>query len=350
MNFSLPSVIDPQLRMSGDETFPAEDDTPQEGLPSIKDQRIVVGLQSKVIIYHHTDMDGCGSAALAKHYFESLPVAPTIVCVPTDYNNPQPFVPDDIDEYIAVMVDLTRKDLLPMLAERAAYLIWIDHHLQPYTEMEKSGVVPAGIRNDEHSGIFLTWQYFYPDREVPNVVQAVNEFDMGVWTNDDPQHPRDSTKVHFGLVANQCLNVDHRIWRIVTDNDPDELTELYVRLAEVGKLAIAFELETSKETCKGTVWVGKLTGRPTLIGNFNPCYRRSVDSVFDPDKHDLILLYYITDGGQVSFSLYVSPTKTDDFNAAEFASKHGGGGHPAAAGFSLPLKQGLDFIAQCRVE
>jgi oligoribonuclease NrnB/cAMP/cGMP phosphodiesterase (DHH superfamily) len=328
---------------------PSESTTPDVGLASVLDESIPLHVDSKVICYHHTDADGIGSAAIVKQYFKRLPEPLEVECIPLDYSVKIYPKSSHIDEAIVVVVDLSRDDLLPELATKAAHLIWIDHHFDPYTKLESTGITPAGIRNKDHSAIFLTWQYFFPDRKVPKLIQAINEFDTGVWTSDDPQQPRETTKAYYGFVACKGLNVVSPIWDSLFDSVNDVELDWYDRFVTLGTPVIDFELQMFKDVAEVACWEGKVAGRSALLGNFNPCRRQSVWSKFDPEKHEIVLLFNITKSMDMSFSIYVSPTVTD-FNADQYAAKFEGGGHPQAAGFKMPIEKAWGYIKNCQIQ
>lgn len=123
-------------------------------------------LGKTVIIYHRTDWDGYTSGAVA------LKAIPNADLLGYGYNDPLPVV-NNYDTI--VLVDLTIPDRNWMV-ENADKLIWIDHHADAISRVNKDGI--EGIREDGIGACLLAWQYFFPDQEIPLHVALIATYDI----------------------------------------------------------------------------------------------------------------------------------------------------------------------------
>jgi len=185
-------------------------------------------------------------------------------------------------------------DELIELAETAAQIIVVDHHVTSRDRVEADPAVANAIEGRghdlhfdlSHSGAVLAWQYFCPDEPVPDLLRYVEDQDLWAW-----KLPRS----HEVNAAIGSFPLDFDVWDELTRRGIDEL-------ARDGE-PIGHEL--AKRAAFGHAW---------------GC------------------VYRVT-GDRISASLY----SIGDFDVSEIAVKLGGGGHRNAAGFSTPLRDWLEM-------
>lgn len=163
-------------------------------------------------IYHSIDLDGWMSAAIVKYWYEK--------------NHSNYFIQDGIDGqklYNGVstnnpgnkkinhvdsitFIGFNNGDKLPDLSEydkiimcdisfsgnvmreisHSAKLIWIDHHISSMNDVNKSyeewNLIPPiksilGIRDIHYAACELTWKYFFPNEEMPEIVRLLGRYD-----------------------------------------------------------------------------------------------------------------------------------------------------------------------------
>ena len=125
-------------------------------------------LKDTVILYHASCTDGFGSAfaAYSKYKDEAS-------YIPVRYQVPPPAGLDGKDVYI---LDFSYpKDTLQDLLSRTKSLTILDHHK---TAKDDVLSIPNSRYADDHSGAYLSWEFFHPTEPVPQLIKYVEDGDL----------------------------------------------------------------------------------------------------------------------------------------------------------------------------
>ena len=219
-------------------------------------------------------------------------------------------------------------------------IIWIDHHK---TSIEKFPTDIPGCRIDGVAACRLAWQWFaigepfppkawFVERKVsePLAVRLAGEYD--VW-----DHRGDGDlELQCGIRATlECAGAD--FWPLLLS---DHGTSYVSELIERGKWAMNYSRTVDAGNMKAsflTKWEG-LTFL-CLNGRGNSLTFASLD---EPETgHDALLMFYLNQHRMWVVSLYHARHRTD-LDLSQIATKHGGGGHRGACGFTCDK---LPFIS-----
>ena len=134
--------------------------------------------KEKSICYYHDDMDGILSAAIVKTVY------PNCEFVRMQYGyDEHDFMAYELGKYDFVfVVDFSfTKDIMDRLRESATKeFVWCDHHKsakEKLSELWGSDKI-GGFRDLTKSGCMLTWEWFNPHENVPEVVKLVQDYDL----------------------------------------------------------------------------------------------------------------------------------------------------------------------------
>lgn len=273
-----------------------------------------------VCIYHRADMDGRCAGAIVRRRFGA-----GVVLVGWDYGEPVPW--DQIlpaDEVWVVDCCLPGEDMLRLQAE-AGELVWCDHHKTALDWAAELGFCCAGERSLREAGCELTWAAAFGSVDMPMAVYLLGRYD--VW---------DHAGIPFVLPFHAAVSL--RFPR--PDNDEfwnPILSPLYKADAEVQKLveegrAVMRVREADDALCaRAMCYDVVFEGISALAANLKPANSRTVLSMVRPD-HRLLVLYGYQAGKGWVVSLY-NPEHCKEVDCGAIAKRHGGGGHPGAAGF-----------------
>jgi oligoribonuclease NrnB/cAMP/cGMP phosphodiesterase (DHH superfamily) len=156
-----------------------------------------------ICIYHSRDLDGWMSGAIVRKWFEEkykdnnyhikpyggLEVVgdvPELIMLGWDYGDEIP----DLSEYDKViMCDIAfPKEVMKLIAESTKdNFIWIDHHSSAINELEylnyysykinnNTATLP-GYRDTQFAACELTWKYFFPGKDMPELVRLLGRYD-----------------------------------------------------------------------------------------------------------------------------------------------------------------------------
>lgn len=298
-------------------------------------------------IYHHTDADGYGSAAVVMTYLKLTSnfdpwASNTIKLISYNYQELDTFLPmpeNDIQNNSEIyIVDLSVStgtlekfiQFLEMAFKKKCKVTWIDHH--------KSSVNPEFkelldkrfvIYNFEkyvdtnycaaHNCFVYLIQGKYKNINLPEIIRVIDDYDC--W-----KLKLDGTKefnVGFGLYnRNLPTNPDWYKW---LTNRQDSLT-IIKNSIEAGKTINAWLDIDDTNKFNQSAFETTLCGLSCCAINA----RRNSD-IFRTDKSYDILLSYLYNGSNYIYSVY---SKNPNVYCNKVAEMFGGGGHQGAAGFT----------------
>jgi len=275
-------------------------------------------------VFYHGDKDGEGAGAIVyKYYVKEQRTIDDYEFIKINYDIPFPFhtiIPNEL--VVIVDFSLQNKGDFSRLEALTSNIIWIDHHI---TAINKhAGIEIDGLRRDGTAGCALTWEYYYPNVEMPYVVKLLADYD--VWTfayGDTTNYLQTGIRMHNAHPEssnwNEWLSPEFQAIQII----------------EEGKNLIDYRNMLYKGFVR-SAYFADINGYKAICCNSNVKTSQLFDSI--NDKYDL-MCSYIFNGDTYSVSLYSVKTGID---VSEIAVQYGGGGHVHAAGFqckTLPFKK-----------
>ncbi len=273
------------------------------------------------VIYHNPCVDGTAAAMIAWHYMRTNFPDREIVFYPTNYGR----LPPDVTGRNVIILDFSfKKPDLDVMISQANKLLIIDHHKTAQEDLKE---VP-----DEHkifdmsrSGAYLTWQWFYPDEDVPLFIQYVSDRD--IWTK----------QMEFGdefAAWSHTLPMEMEVYEEYLDND-----KLNFMIETKGKPFLELTEYQIDQVCpKATVKFMEHRGMFFFVAYLNTTVHRSDigNKIFQWCKWaDFSATYAINDRwNSTGFSLRSEDCRMD---VSAVAKKFGGGGHRNAAGMGVNL-------------
>lgn len=239
----------------------------------------------------------------------------------------------ELDGVQVVYVDFApSNDELIELAETAAQIVVLDHHVSSRDRIQADPAVANAIEGRghcihfdlEHSGAVLAWHYFSPDEPVPDLLRYVEDQDVWAW-----KLPR-SQEVNAAIGS---YPLDFETWDELARTPAEELARQGEPIVRSNRTEVHRALHAA--TC---LWldgqrveaVNATTNRASIGHELakRAAYGRPWGCV-----------YRVT-GDRVTATLY----SIGDVDVSQLASRLGGGGHRNAAGFSVPLRDWLEML------
>jgi len=326
-----------------------------------------------ICFYHKADLDGVCSAAIIKRF------VPECDLYGIDYGEEFPWDkvegaqrlmiggveqnPSILEKRTVYMVDFSLQpyDQMTRLA-RACNLWWFDHHSEviKWYETQLHETMIAGIRTTKAAACEICWGFFgkiaQPNdrqQEIPTAVRLLGAYDS--WRKEDPKWASEILPFQYGARAEEgAYDPTHDLWQkrlLVTDyvdsvHEYDEAAPWLFFVIERGSAILRFQHQLYEQIAKDCAFVvekhpdgwrlagasGRMTVPELRCLCLNTPLRSSAafDSVWDPQKHDLMLAFYLMKDGRWRVSLYsVKP----EIDCGALAKTLGGGGHRGAAGF-----------------
>jgi len=268
--------------------------------------------------YHKSDLDGHCSGAIVKLKY------PDCEMIGVDYgdclNEVCPEI--QINEEVFV-VDFCFDDTdMDHLNRKLFTLHWIDHHASSIENAHKRGFLASGSQSLKigKAACELTWEYLYPKTSIPHTIYLLGRYD--VW--DHEAHP-DVLAFQWGM-------------RNFPDTLPENINfwdDIFHKLSieedviETGYTLLKFQQVQDAKYAKGMAYEAQFDGLRAIVMNKAYANSSAFDAVYDPEKHDIMILYGVKPG-ELKYSIYCNKAEID---VSKIARKYGGGGHKGAAGF-----------------
>jgi oligoribonuclease NrnB/cAMP/cGMP phosphodiesterase (DHH superfamily) len=242
------------------------------------------------------------------------------------------------------MVDFSLEPFSDMvrLDKESKSLVWIDHHKTAIEEYEnwqrkspdREVTQIVGLRKVREAGCELTWKHFI-GRELPLAVKLLGRYD--VWDLDDPRWDSEILPFQYGM-RNRDNDPEDKIWIELLTADAREYVAV---ITATGKTLLAYEERQNAIYVKSCAFPTTLDGHTVIACNRGLTNSKLFDSIWDPEKYEIMAAFYLHKSGKWKVSLY---TTREDVDCSEVAKARGGGGHRQAAGFicdGLPWRTNL---------
>lgn len=278
-------------------------------------------------IYHIADHDGKGSAAIVKSVY------PEIELMGLNHDMEIPY--EEIAKHDKIIVcDISLPlDFMFELNKKADFT-WIDHHVSVIEQYEKAmaekGCEPLkGIRRVGTAAMVLTWEYFYPEKELPLGIKllGLNDiFDL-----------RDKRVRPFEY-AMQALGVNRptdKVWEDVINGTMDINS-----MVEKGKAILSYIRNRNFRLVRAQAFESEYEGLRCICANMPQGYSEFYDSLDNIKDYDVMINFFMNKKNCWNLSFY---TAKDNVDVSKIAEKFGGGGHAKAAGASS-LKELPEFL------
>lgn len=285
----------------------------------------------KQFVLYHDDADGYASAMSAY-----LKFGLSARYIPVQYGQDFPLFMNDLTKEMEIYIlDFSyKKELLKQVNSLVGKLVVLDHH--DTAEQELSDLYYARFDKTK-SGCLLSWEYFHPDEPIPFIIKIVNDRDLWLF------NIKESRAFDLGMRATGSYN-KIKFWKEVYDSNC-----LLLDILE-----------------KGLILEEDLNARVSSIVNNPSKYKRITTNWFDGNEYKIVVTninndiseigsafnnkldidfsvtYFITNDGKVILSL--RSNNKCNLHLGEISKIKDGGGHRLAAGISLPLDKGIEFL------
>ena len=267
--------------------------------------------------FHSADLDGHCSGAIVKYKF------PKCELHGITYGYKFPFNIISKDD-IVYMVDFSLqpvKEMIDLYNIVGKNLIWIDHHITAIENVYKENpeLEFSGIRKNGTAACILTWNYLFPDKELPKTVELLGRYD--VWDISE-----EILQFQYGFRTNPDTwpNKQDELWKQCFETN----TSIYPIL-HIGKIILNYEQKQNEIYCRSCAFEITFEGLKALAVNKRLTSSQLFDSIWDNKKYDMMITFGIKKNGFWDVSFY---SDKKDIDVSKIADKYGGGGHKGAAG------------------
>jgi uncharacterized protein len=270
-----------------------------------------------ICIYHSRDLDGWMSAAIVRKYADEH--GQPIKWIGWDYGQPIPDVSSFTDVVVMVDISFPKEDMKKLNKQG---LIWIDHHISAIKDVATLEPLPLieGLRNDKKAACELTWEFFYPDVKMPDIVHLLGRYDCFGHKGTDEENK----VLVFQYAARASLSNVDECYKALIDVK-DESIKGWLNTGEGIYGYLKTEAQQIYERRFEVIFDGYRFGCVNQC-RFNPI-NFGID--YNKDGYDGFACFHYQYGKWI-YSLYNDNGNVD---CSEICKKRGGGGHKGASGF-----------------
>jgi oligoribonuclease NrnB/cAMP/cGMP phosphodiesterase (DHH superfamily) len=261
-----------------------------------------------MLVVHHNDLDGRASAHVVAE-FENLHNPKRFFEI--DYGINFPFEMINKDEKVYILDYHIEPEEMTQLLQITENVIWIDHHISTVKKYEKFPQDVPGVRQVGISGCVLTYQYLYPDLDVPMYLKYVCDRDVWAFIFEDTKNFFSGSNLYNTNPLNfETWNIfKHKIERVIA----------------AGETVEKYKFMHNKEYVEKYGYERTFEGHKAIIVNQGLCGSEVFDSV---DGLPPLQILWAFDGNVFRVSL-----RSETIDVSKIALKFGGGGHAGASGF-----------------
>ncbi len=291
-----------------------------------------------LIIYHKNCDDGFGAAYAA---WTKLGDAADYLAM--DYADDPAAAPVDGRDVIVVDFSFSPADADKHILPRARSLVILDHHRSAADDWKIHLGQPANdsvLRHQDgkldllfdmdKSGAYLAWEYFHPGTKVPDMIACISDVDLWTWKLP-------GSKAFSSYLRSQPRDLAE--WAVLharMEADPAAILATGTQINGFYEQQLTSILSTKREASLDM----------TAMVEGNPVTTRGLainaSKVFSSELGNMLAsrcgtfgIVWETDGK----TAYCSARSVMGFDFIPYATAQGGGGHPQACGFIIPLEK-----------
>lgn len=232
------------------------------------------------------------------------------------------------------VLDLAAPDyFIRGLYESAEKLVWLDHHKDSFVSWlgedsdwyEESGSGLHVLLDKAKSGAILSWEYFHPGKDLPQVFRHIDDYDRWVFRLENTKE--------FIAALQSYAPWDFSRWQVDylyqnTIEDQAAYEEVLNEGAAILRHRDAIILSILKQATPC-----EIAGVKGLIANCPHDFRNEVGDALAAQSGSFGLTWFVKANGQCKCSI-----RSKNSDVTVIANSFGGSGHETAAGFEVSLE------------
>lgn len=209
-------------------------------------------------------------------------------------------------------------------------VIVIDHHESARERLEDRTGLTEVVFDMTHSAAVLAWRWAHPGQPVPVLNQFVEDRDLWAW------------KMNYSDAVNAYISTKPMTFEAWEWLQAEWRAKGPSAVVAKGRAILDYQAQVIQSAVK-RAQVRLIDGVRCAVVNATTLVSETGHALVEGTDTPVALLYRI-DGDTLNVS--VRTAKNSPIKANEIAARFGGGGHPEAAGFHLPLTADLlSFLA-----
>jgi hypothetical protein len=296
----------------------------------------------KTIVVYTGDHDGRLAAFFAHQFFTENNKGETLDFREANYGSAFPLDADGVtaEDDVIILSFMGDREVYDAIAAKAKSMLFLSHMKSAVDKFD--GATYASV-DTEQSTALAAWEHFYPNKRPPKLAMLVS--DRKLWKKKHVETPQMDAWLNYAQ-----LGSDWEKWReLMEDFESYEIALKYGRLL----LRNQERIIDAFIKASGSVLVqhgnllkdhGDRNTTYAIYNNATPYASDTARAVMTEYNVDYTIDWH-ADMGRDVVVFDIRSNNPEKFSALEYAEKNGGGGQPEAAGFVMPLVEGMRLAA-----
>ena len=276
-----------------------------------------------LVLYHADCPDGFGAA-----YSAWLALGESADYHPCKHGDP---APDVSGRQVHILDFSFAPEVLEQMRAQAESITLLDHHKTAQDQLRCLSCGPkfSLLFDLQKSGARLAWEHFHPGQPVPYLIARIEDRDLWNWKYEDSREL---------LSVLDTLGFDFQAWHALRLQAEDPVAR--TALLEQGR-ALRRQFEGLVASAAKGAFELTLLGHQTLAVNAVSEFTSDLGNLLALRTGTFAVVFKIDSAQFVKVSL----RSLRSFDVSQIAVQFGGGGHPQASAFRLPMSRFPDFLA-----
>lgn len=271
-------------------------------------------MKSIIVFYHVKDNDGLGSAWSA---WRKLKEKADYFGI--DYNSDHHF---DCKGKTIYFLDFRPSDKVVTSLKQKNHLILIDHHISSKNRLKLFNEYKF---DSKHSAAVLTWQYFFPHKEIPKILLYIEDMDIWKLKLSSSREINNAIEFYDG-------NFKH--WnKLAGDLEDISKRKQYIK---IGKVISQYQDKLIQKIAAKAKLV-KFEGKKVFAVN-SSILISEVGNALVRKRSPLAIIW-----SEMNKKVWFSLRSNSSYDVSKIAEKYGGGGQKGAAAFTLDINVPLPW-------
>lgn len=281
-------------------------------------------LQDVIVIYHGFCTDGFGAAYVTWKKFGNHATYIARNRTETPFN---PSIFKNKDVYV-IDYSFSLPEMFSYEAEAKSFIV-IDHHVSAEKDVR---CLKNFVFDNNHSGAYLAWKYFYPEIKVPKLIDYISDADT--WAHILPDWEEIKSFIYSNGEEHFSFENFEKLEKELESEDG------YERAKKLGAMLM------SSHTAKVNMYAEmaelvNFEGHTIYAVNAPREVRSELGHVLAKKTNSFALIFTYEHG-----TWKCSLRSVKDFDVSVIATKYGGGGHKNAAAFTLPTDFPISIVSK----
>lgn len=289
-------------------------------------------------VLSHADSDGRFAAYAAWLYLRNQVPISSVKFIEVQYGQPFPLDIDSLTkaDHVYILDFSYDRSTMDAVYGKVGKLQVLDHH---ETAQDALRDAPYAKFDMTQSGATLAWAFFFPEVEIPLIGLFVHDYDLHEWKYTN------HTAAFEAWLRYDKVGQNWEKWDRLRQ-DRQYLDEALMKgsvVVDINESVIHSFIKTPNNITFNSFYSDE-SCRKINYAIFNGMHylRNEISSVLYENNDIDMAIGWSVRGKEVIFS--VRSPDAERYSAKKFAETYGGGGHPAAAAFGLPLEKGLELV------